>query len=239
MMRGRRPPRLLVKALIVTFGTVAALLLVDQRATTLAAVGRLADRWPAGRPVTPPARRENGDSVDGVLQTGGDTFRVVTVPLQLEDVTIGSLYLATVLDRRYADQLDRLARARTAVLHDGVVIATTLSPAAAREFERALARGNAQQGIVPLEGGSHAYLQLAAAGPASFYALSSIDEASGAAMRRTNQSLAAIVVGAFALALLGSVWLAQVLTQPIGRLSASLSRNAPSHDGRVRLPLLG
>ena len=217
-----------------------AIILVDTRGMALAAAGGFEDRWPAGRPVTVLARPNPGDDFDGVIRSGGDTFRVVTVPLQLEDgVTIGSLHLATMLDRRYAEQLDRLVRARTAVVAEGAVIATTLTPAAAREFELALASGRGQQGILPLDGASHAYQRLATAGPASFYALSSIDDASSLAMRRTNMSLAAIVVGTFALAFLGSVSLAQILTHPIGRLSTSLSQIAASHDVGVQLPLLG
>src|SRR5262249_6538938 len=135
-----------------------AIILVDTRGVALVAAGGLEDRWPAGRPVTVLARANPGDDFDGVIQSAGDTFRVVTVPLQLEDgVTIGSLHLATALDRRYAEQLDRLVRARTAVVADGAVIATTLSPGAAREFEVALASGRGKQGTIPLDGASHAY----------------------------------------------------------------------------------
>ncbi len=99
------------------------------------------------------------------------------------------------------------------------MIAATLSASAAREFETALAHGNATRGVVPLNGASHAYLQLAAVGPASLYAISSIDDAASVTMRRANQSLTAFGLAAFALALFGSAWLAKILTEPIGRLS--------------------
>ncbi len=217
-----------------------AIILVDARGTSLVAVGTFAERWPQGRAVTPEAHRDTGEEFDGVLEAGGDAFRVVTAPLLLQDgVTIGSLYLATALDLRYAEQLDRLSRARTAIVNDGAVIATTLSASAAREFETVLTRGNAAQGVVPLEGASSAYLQLATVGPASLYAISSIDDASRVAMRRANQSLTAIGLGAFALALFGSAWLAKILTAPIGRLSTQLASIAASHGVGVPLPLAG
>ena len=217
-----------------------AIILVDARGNSLVAAGTLADRWPNGRAVTLQAHRDSGEEFDGVLHAGGDAFRVVMAPLVLEEgSTIGSLYLATALDRRYADQLDRVSRARTAIVNDGVVIATTLPAPAAREFETVLARGNRTQGVVPLNGASQAYLQLATVGPASLYAISSIDEASSVAIRRANQSLTAVGLGAIALALFGTIWLAKILTEPIGRLSTQLASIAGSRGVGVLLPLGG
>jgi len=218
-----------------------AIILVDGRGTSLAAVGPLAGRWPDGRslqPVAPQGRLE--DEFDGVIQASGDMFRAVRVPLVLnEGVTIGSLYVATALDRRFAEQLDRISRARTAIISDGTVIAATLATSAAHQLETALRHGSPDEGVIELDGGSQAYLRLATAGPASIYAISSIDEAAGAAMHRANQSLIAIGFGAIALALLGSAWLAKILAAPIGRLSNSLAAIASSHDVSATLPLDG
>ncbi len=217
-----------------------AIILVDTRGTTLASAGLASNRWPRGRQVLSPTRRETEEDFDSVVQAGGEAFRVVTVPLMLnEGVTVGSLHLATALDRRFAEQLDRMARARTAIVADGAVVATTLTPRAAREFEAALARSTADVGSIELDGASQAYLRLAVAGPASVYAISSIDDAAAVAMRRANQSLVAIGIGAIALALLGSSWLAKVLTDPIERLSTSLARLSASHDVDAKLPLAG
>jgi len=201
-----------------------AIVLVDAHGMTLAAAGPAANRWPRGRPMAPAARRDTVEDFDSVAQSGGEAFRVVTVPLLLnEGVAIGSLHLATALDRRFAEHLDRMSRARTAIVADGVVVATTLSPRAAREFETALAHAAGDVGSIDLDGASHAYLRLAVSGPASVYAISSIDDAAAVAMRRANQSLVGIGLGAIALALLGSAWLAKVLTDPIERLSTSLA----------------
>jgi putative nucleotidyltransferase with HDIG domain len=218
-----------------------AIILVDGRGASLAAVGPLAGRWPDGRPVQAGEMRSRPDlEFDGVIQAGGDVFRAVRVPLVLnEGVTIGSLYVATALDRRFAEQLDRMSRARTAIVNDGAVIATTLAPSATRELETALRRGSPDEGVIELDGGSQAYLRLATAGQARIYAISSIDAAADVAMRRANQSLVGIGVGAIALALLGSAWLAKVLAEPIGRLSSSLAAIAASHNVSARLPLDG
>jgi len=218
-----------------------AIILVDGRGASLAAVGPFASRWPDGRPVQRAAVHGRSDEEsDGVIQAGGDVFRAVMVPLVLnEGVTIGSLYVATALDRRFAEQLDRMSRARTAIISDGSVIASTLAPPGARALETALRHGSPDEGVIELEGGAQAYLRLAAAGPASIYAISSIDEAASGAMRRANRSLVAIGVGAIALGLLGSAWLAKILADPIGRLSTSLAAIAASHDVSATLPLDG
>lgn len=76
-----------------------AIVAVDARQNTLAAVGRLAGRWPRGRTVSLVGAATSADSAaaglddnDGVVrQIGGDTFRVVTVPLVLKEDTIGAL----------------------------------------------------------------------------------------------------------------------------------------------------
>jgi putative nucleotidyltransferase with HDIG domain len=218
-----------------------AIILVDGRGVSLAAVGPFAGRWPDGRPVQPAAAHSRPDEeFDGVIHAGGEVFRAMRVPLVLnEGVTIGSLYVATALDRRFVEQLDRMSRARTAIISDGSVIASTLAPSAARDLETALRHGNPDEGVIELDGGSQAYLRLATAGPASVYAISSIDEAASGAMRRANQSLVAIGVGAIALGLLGSAWLAKILAEPIGRLSTSLAAIAASHDVSAKLPLDG
>src|SRR4051812_13714353 len=109
-----------------------AMILADTHQITLAAVGRLGDRWPRGRPI---ALSGNTSALDSIVRTGALLFRVVSVSLQLNDVPIGTLYLATNLDAEYAKQLATLANARTAVVSDGLLIASTLTPAAAHEFE--------------------------------------------------------------------------------------------------------
>jgi putative nucleotidyltransferase with HDIG domain len=217
-----------------------ALVLADTHQVTLASSGRLADRWPRGRPVSVdgPNRADAVDGVDGVLRAGGLLFRVVSVPLQLNDVSIATLYVASNLDQRYANELATLANARAAIVSDGLIVATTLPPAATREFEAA-AENRLPIGTVTLDGQSYAFRRLVQVGTTGFYALSSIDEHSRTATSTAIQNLIGIAGVAVVLALVASFWLARMLTGPIGKLSASLAHAGSVRDARVMLPLTG
>ncbi len=215
-----------------------AVVLVDMHQNTLAAAGRLGERFPRGRPVALSAARER--AFDGIARMAGAAFRVVAVPLQFSDgTTVGTLYLATSLDAAYAEELARLAGTRTAILSDGLMLASTLPAGAAREFESAVAATRPDAGTIPLNGESYAFRRLVAVGDTAFYALGSIDESSRGAMRQAMRNLLFTAVGAIALALLGSLTLARLLARPIGQLSTSLARMAASHDVTSRLPRTG
>jgi putative nucleotidyltransferase with HDIG domain len=219
-----------------------AIVLADSHQNTLAATGRLADRWQRGRAVNVIA--SEGDSADatnydGVVHVDDHTFRVVTVPLLLNtDTLIGTLYLASSLDRAYANSLESLSRTQIAIVSRGRVIATTLEPGTAAEFEAAAGRLSSD-GITDLGGESHAFRKLFQIGDSSFYALASIDDASRPALRSGMRNLGFIAGGGTLLALIGSFWLARQLTEPIGRLSGSLEKMAVSRHIAGKLPLTG
>jgi putative nucleotidyltransferase with HDIG domain len=216
-----------------------AVVLLDMRQNTLAAAGRMGERFPRGRPVTLPSPKD-GTTFDGIAGMSGSTFRVIAVPLQFSDATtVGTLLLATSLDNAYAAELARLAGTKTAIVSGGLMLASTLSPGAAREFESAIATGRYGAGTMSLDGETYAYRRLVAVGETGFYALGSVDESSRGAMRRAMSNLAFTLIGAVALALLASVTLARLLAHPIGELSASLARMASSRDVSSRLPLTG
>jgi putative nucleotidyltransferase with HDIG domain len=220
-----------------------AIVLADSHQNTLAATGRMSDRWQRGRAVSVIASEDlAGDTgnYDGVTHLASDTFRVVAVPLLLNtDTLIGTLYLATSLDRAYANSLESLSRTQIAILTGPATTATTLEPALSREFETIVRETSTSDGIVDLGGESYAFRRLFQIGDTGFYALASIDDASRPAMRSAMRNLGFIAGGATLLALFGSFWLAQQLTQPIGRLSASLERMAMARDIEGRLPLTG
>jgi putative nucleotidyltransferase with HDIG domain len=217
-----------------------AIVLVDARRSILAAAGASAEPWQRGRPVQVLAASDDQGTYDGVVHTRDRTFRVVSVPLELtSDTVIGTLYLATSLDRTYAATLKALSRTNVAILADGRLIASTLPPDRAGDVETALARSNVEEGTLALAMESHAFRKLFAVGDTTIYALSSIDQASGAPMRSAMRHLALIAVGATVLALAGSFSLARQLTRPIGRLLTSLERMTASHDIRALLPRTG
>jgi putative nucleotidyltransferase with HDIG domain len=217
-----------------------AVIVVDTHQTAIAAAGPLADRWPAGRSVAMVRDAGAPDTFDGVVHSSDGAFRVVTVPLLLNDgTTIGTLYLATNLDRRFAEQLSKLSLTRIAIVSDGRLVASTLGPEAERQLEATLASSNVSGGSIDLSGEAHAFIRLVQVGDTRFYALASIDESSRAANRTAMRTLALLAVGAMCLALIGSLWLAHLLSEPIGRLSSSLEAMATSRDFSARLPLTG
>jgi putative nucleotidyltransferase with HDIG domain len=228
-----------------------AILVVDSRHATLAAAGRLADHWPRGRRVTLPSDQGGDTRFDGVSRVGDLVFRLVTAPLLVDDVQIGALYVATSLDHAYAESLKALSRTDVAIASDGTLIASTLLPEAAQQFERELrqrastaglgaaAAADALEGRADLGGEAHAFLRLVQIGSTSFFALGSIDRASGTAMREATRSLVLIALGATLLALLGSMRLARLLSEPIGELSASLEKMAAARGVEGRLPRTG
>jgi putative nucleotidyltransferase with HDIG domain len=218
-----------------------AIVLVDSRQHTLAAAGRLASLWPPGRPVTLIAAAKDAGNFDGVVALGENTFRVVTVPLVLGDGTIiGTLYLTTSLDQSYVRAMKQLSGAEIAVARDGLLLATTLPGAAAREFETYIGQArNTVSGTPELAAESFAFRRLVQVGDTVFYALASIDGSSRQLLQAVRRDLVFMAIGAVALALLGSIWLAQLLTGPIGRLSGSLEAMAASHTVDAHLPLTG
>jgi putative nucleotidyltransferase with HDIG domain len=212
-----------------------ALVLVDMRHRTLASAGRMGDRWPRGTAVTVSTAGE-GSGFDAVAHLNGATFSAAAVPLEVaEGARIGTLYLATSLDTAYAQELARLAGTRIAIVSEGALLASTLAPGAARQFEAAVARKPAADSIT-LDGEAYAFERLIAAGDTTVYALGSIDESSLGPLRQAMVRLVFIAIGAVGLALVGSVTLARHLADPIGRLSTSLADMAASRDVTLPLP---
>ena len=175
-----------------------------------------------------------------LIEADRTLFRVVRVPLTLDDgATIGWLDLGSALDVRYAESLDRMSLTRTAILHDGAVVATTLTPGQALDFQQAIRSTTLPLGGTYLAGASYAYREIAHVSTVKIYALSSVDDAARAALDRINAVLAGLALGAFALALLGSIWLAQLLSRPVQQLSAAIDQMAAARDLSRPLPPAG
>jgi putative nucleotidyltransferase with HDIG domain len=212
-----------------------AVVITDDHGRTLAAAGPQGARFPVGRP----APTTGDGATEGVVRSGDDLFRIVSVPLLLDDGTeLGRLTLATALDRGFAEKLSNLARAETLIVSEGKTVASTLSPAAERAFSSAIAtlgRG----GSTRLDGESYAFLELVKIGETSIYAVASIDAATRPASDQLNQALVFVAIGALSVALLGSIWLAHLVGTPIRKLSTVLDTMAESKVFTTRLPFSG
>ena len=218
-----------------------AVALAGRDGDTLAVAGRLGAQWSGGRADARLFSRDVDAGSDGLIEAGTTLFRVVRVPLTLDDgATIGWLDLGSALDAHYAERLDQLSRVRTAIVHDTSLVATTLTSAQARDFA-SVVRSSTLIGPDPIEldGAAHAALEIAHIGSVRIYALSSVDEAAAAALSRMNVALAGLALGAFALALLGSVWMARLLSGPIEHLSVAIDQIAAARDLTRRLPATG
>ncbi|MGE3958712.1 MAG: HD domain-containing phosphohydrolase [Vicinamibacterales bacterium] len=212
--------------------------LLDLDTRVLAVSGRLGTLWSDART----AKRPPHDSADAaaILQAGGVLFRVIRVPLTLDDgATIGWLELGTALDTHYALRLDQASRLRIAVTSGDALVGTTLLPEQARDFQAALTTSEPPVDHVTLDGAAHAFREIARTGPVRIFALSSVDAAAATALGRINTVLAVLALGAVGLALLGSIWLARRLSQPIEELSQAMDRMAAARDLTTPLPLTG
>jgi putative nucleotidyltransferase with HDIG domain len=208
------------------------LAVADSAGRVVASGGRMAAEWPRGTAIGATGGVEPPS--DRTVAVGGGIYHVVSVPLQLGEATIGSLVLGTALDQAYARELADLSRGQAAILVRGTVLASTLSGPAARDLA-AFSSSNA--GIMTLAGESWAIQPLSRLGDVSFLALGSIDRAAAGRTTAALRGLAWVGLGAIALAVIGSVWLAQTLTRPIDHLSRSLS--AMMTGGRSRTPVAG
>jgi putative nucleotidyltransferase with HDIG domain len=212
-----------------------AVALANIDGATLAAAGRLASAWSRehtdARLVSQVADREE------LIEAGGTLFRVVRIPLTLDDgATIGWLDLGNALDTHYAEALDSMSGTRTAIVHGGTLVATTLTQPQTQDFQNALRRHSSSPEPVVLDRSSMVYREIARVGAAQIYALSSVDEAAAAALARMNTAIAMLALGAFALALLGSLLLARLFSRPIERLSLAIDQMAASRDLTRPLP---
>ena len=217
-----------------------AVALANVDGDTIAASGRLGSAWLREHADRRLAAADTDADHEALLEAGGTIFRVIRIPLTLDDgATIGWLDLGNALDAHYAEMLDSMSRTRTAIVHAGTLVATTLSQAQARDFQALLRTSRPGAEAATLDGTSHAYREIARVGAARIYALSSVDDAAAEALTRMNAVLALLALGAFALALVGSLLLAGLLSRPIEQLSSAIDRMAAARDLSRPLPSTG
>jgi putative nucleotidyltransferase with HDIG domain len=214
------------------------LAVADANRRIVASGGRLAASWPRG--VVIGVRTDANTPSDRAVAVGSGMYHVVSVPLQLGEVTVGSLELGTALDGRYARELADLSRGDAAILLKGTVLASTVSGPAARDLASYQAPDTGGAHTMVLAGETWAIQPLSQLGEVTFLALASIDAAAAAGQTQAAlRSLAWVGLGAIALAVLGSVWLARTLTRPIDHLSESLAAMTRGDEPRQALALSG
>jgi putative nucleotidyltransferase with HDIG domain len=217
--------------------SASVLAVADGQGVVVASGGRQASSWPRGSVI---GAGRGGAASDRVVVAGTGAYRIVyrmmSVPLQLGDATIGSLELGTALDAAYAAELAQLSRGHAAIVRGPVVLATTL-PAEIAAGLAAHSVGDATEPqVMDLAGESWALQPLSRVDDVTFVALGSIDAAAGGQTVSALTSLAWIGFGAIGLAGLGSWWLARTLTEPIDQLSQSLT--AMSATERTHTPVV-
>ena len=209
------------------------LAILDASGRIFVSAGPLHDHWPSSERITIPAGLSTFQDIASLPQ---GAFRISGSVLSLIDRDIGALVLGTSLDGNYARELSNLASADIVITVNGAVVATTASAGVAADLVSA---GSDAGETATLSGEEYAVRTLIAMGPARIYTLASIDAAARTATRDALMALATVAFGAFVLAGLGSLWLAQTLTDPIDRLSGEIAMMTASRDLRRPLPLTG
>jgi putative nucleotidyltransferase with HDIG domain len=211
------------------------LAIADSSRTVVASSGKLAAAWPRGVKVGDTG--DNTSPSDRAVTIGTSMYHVVSVPLQLGEATIGSLELGTALDGQYARELADLSSGQAAIIFENHVLATTLTAPAARDLAASPPSEDAR--IVTLDGESWAVQPLSRLGKVGFLALASIDAAAATQTRAALRGLAWVGLGAIVLAVIGSLWLARTLTQPIDHLSKSYSAMTTGDRPRAAVAVSG
>jgi putative nucleotidyltransferase with HDIG domain len=220
-------------------GRVSAdvLAVADGSRRVIASGGRLAASWPRGAVI---GNSGDADSAtDRAVVVGTGVYHVVSVPLQLGDFGVGSLELGTALDAKYARELADLSRGDAAILSNATVLASTLAGPAARDLAAYDAVDAASTRTMTLAGESWAIVPLSRVDDVTFLALASIDRAAAGQTQAALRGLAWVALGSMCLAVLGNIWLARTLTNPIDRLSQSLTAMTTGGRERDAVPLSG
>ena len=193
--------------------------LLDLDGKVFASSGPTRDLWPVGQTI---------DAAGNVaVVPGGGVFQVTGAPLQVAgDRDVGTMLVATPLDAAYALVLSELLGTDIVITRGSDVVARTVPENIARAL---LTAGASRDGMLLLQDEEYAAKPLLPPGRVRIYSLNSIDRASRTATREALMTLSGVAVGSFLLAVLGSLWLARTLTNPIDRLSRDIGTMTAAH----------
>jgi putative nucleotidyltransferase with HDIG domain len=203
-MNASAAPRFVTRALVASLTTVAFLL----GATLLV--------------VTFSVRDQVRQSTVEKLETG----RRLLAALELRRAE-DAIQTVQALDDRYAAEVSSLTGVRTLIVAGDRLLATSLDPDAAAALAPDLLRTFASADGAVLGGEEYAVRPLLREDGAAVYLLESIDAAARPQVRAWMKRLTAGGLGAFALAVLVSLWLGRAVSDPID----SLTRSIGSHTG--------
>ena len=198
-----------------------------------AVAGRLAQEWRAEYS----AGDSDPDTTFFVLPSG--VYRAVAIPVSLQGVELGSVQLAHALGDRYVTELSALSGARTLVVSDDRILATTLPGPAAAAITTASTRAFQTGGLTMLAGEEYAVQPLLRDGSTAVYVLDSIDASARPLVRSSLETIGSIAGGAFLLAAIASLWLARTISRPINTLSEALTDMTRARAFDRHLPLTG
>jgi putative nucleotidyltransferase with HDIG domain len=189
----------------------------DLKGDSVAVAGRRAAGWQTGQST------ETAAAARTFLVLPSGIFRAVTVSVTLSGAGIGSVLLAQAIDDRYASELSALSGARTLVVSNDRVLASTLPPAAAEGIDQDAIGAFGEGGLVTLAGEEYAVRPLLRDGSTAVYALDSIDASARPLLRSSLMTMGGIALGGFLLAGIASLWLARTVSRPIDTLSQALT----------------
>jgi putative nucleotidyltransferase with HDIG domain len=208
------------------------LAVADESGSVLAVAGRRGDEWSS-------RHGSAGESNVALVTVPTGVFRVTSVPVMLQGTELGTLELATALDDRYARELAELSGARVLIVSGGAVVASTLGSAPMLALTPAVIHALAGLDVVTLDGEEYAVRSLLDQRAAQVFVLDSIDASARPAVQAALHTMGFIALGAFALAVLASLWLARTIARPIDTLSRSLSVMTRSRDWDHPVPAGG
>lgn len=205
----------------------------DLNGRVLAVAGRLAQEWSAEYPAAA------SDSTTTFFELPSGVYRAVAIPVSLQGVELGSVQLAQALGDRYATELSALSGARTLVVSDDRILATTLPGPAAAAITTTSTPAFSTGGLTMLAGEEYAVRPLLRDGSTAVYVLDSIDASARPLVRSSLQAIGSIALGAFLLAAIASLWLARTISRPINTLSDALTDMTRARAFDRHLPLTG
>lgn len=206
---------------------------VDRRSQTMARAGRLASDWPPSVSLARP--QDAARTQDDALVVGSGLYRVSSLPLHVNGERVGTMCFARRLDARFASSVSTLTRAHTVIFGSRVMEASTLSAPLARVLAARWRAPFDARGHVSAGGETFAYRRLEGFNDAAVYGLASVTTPISRTTNKAFRALALVGVGALALAMLGSLFLARTVAGPIDAISRSLSAAVTSKDPGMRL----